>query len=151
MDVNDLQDLYQQVILDHSRTPRNFRVIDDATSTVEGFNPLCGDQIRVFLSMTNDKVDDISFQGKGCAICTASSSMMTQQVKGKDREQVHQLFDRFHHAVASDNDTVDPETLGKLAVFIGVRKYPMRVKCASLPWHTLKAALEQSNQVVTTE
>ncbi|MCB1042633.1 MAG: SUF system NifU family Fe-S cluster assembly protein [Acidobacteria bacterium] len=148
--MNDLQDLYQSVILDHSRNPRNFRAIDGANAKAEGYNPLCGDQVTVYLTLEDHLITDASFQGVGCAICTASSSMMTQQVKRLSSEKALQLFELFHDLVTTAEE-FDIDTLGKLAVFSGVRNYPMRVKCASLPWHTLKAALEQKEQPVTTE
>ena len=146
----DLDDLYQQVILDHGRNPRNFREIEAATATANGFNPLCGDQITVFIGMEDGRIEDISFQGKGCAICTASASMMTQQVKHKTTNEVETLFQAFHNMVAGGGDPPGEE-IGKLSVFQGVRKYPIRVKCATLPWHTLKASLERRPDPVSTE
>lgn len=151
MDGADLQDLYQQLILDHSRQPRNFRAIDDATQVREGYNPLCGDQIKVYLKSNNGLIEDIAFEGKGCAICTASSSIMTQQLKGIEESEALALFHRFHQVVTGAEIDFELEDIGKAAVFSGIRKYPMRVKCAILPWHTAKAAIENSEQTVTTE
>jgi len=147
----DLQELYQQVILDHGRSPRNFREIEATQLHAEGFNPLCGDQVTVFCKREGETLSDVSFQGKGCAICTASASMMTQAVKNKTVAETQTMFEAFHELVAGNSDQAeDPtERLGKLGVFAGVRKYPIRVKCASLPWHTLKAALSGGETVST--
>jgi nitrogen fixation NifU-like protein len=136
-----LAELYQNVILEHNRSPRNYRVIADADRHAEGNNPLCGDQLTVWLKLDGDVIRDVSFQGLGCAISRASASLMTAAVKGKTRQEATVLFDRFRGLVTGDK-TAAPETLGKLAVFSGVSEYPTRVKCASLPWHTLKAALD---------
>lgn len=151
-DFDDLDDLYQQVILEHSRKPRNFHAIDDADASAEGYNPLCGDRVTIF-ARRNDAgdIEDIAFTGKGCAICTASASMMTQSLKGVSAERLTELFEHFHHMLTEATDSADEEVLGKLAVFHGVRKYPIRVKCATLPWHTLKSALENEGETVTTE
>ena len=146
----DLMELYQQVILDHSRQPRNFRVIADANRDAEGFNPLCGDQIHVYLKVEGDTIEDIAFQGSGCAICTASASIMTQNLKGKTVSSATSTFDAFHDLLTKD-DSVDAEDLGKLSVFAGVRKFPIRVKCATLPWHTLVAGIQRQHDPVTTE
>ena len=146
----DLQDLYQQVILDHSKSPRNFGELEGAQHRGDGHNPLCGDQITVFVNMDGDAISDVKFTGKGCAICTASASMMTQTVKNKSVDQANSMFESFH-AMVTGNQSGDEETLGKLAVFQGVCKYPIRVKCASLPWHTLKNSLAMSQDVATTE
>jgi nitrogen fixation protein NifU and related proteins len=140
--MSDLRDLYQEVILEHSKAPRNFHDLADANHKAEGFNPLCGDQFTVYLHMDGDKVRDISFQGAGCAISKASASMMTQIVKGKSREEAEKLFDRFHKLVTGQEPPKSGEDLGKLAVFSGVSEYPARVKCATLAWHTLQAAFE---------
>jgi nitrogen fixation protein NifU and related proteins len=140
--MSDLRDLYQEVILEHSKAPRNFHDLADANHKAEGFNPLCGDQYTVFLHMDGDKVRDISFQGAGCAISKASASMMTQIVKGKSREEAEKLFARFHGLVTGQEPPKTGEDLGKLAVFAGVSEYPARVKCATLAWHTLHAAFE---------
>jgi nitrogen fixation NifU-like protein len=149
----DLRELYQQVILDHGRKPRNFGPLEDANHEAEGFNPLCGDQIRVFLKVSPDEtVHHARFTGSGCTICTASASLMTASIQGKSRSEIGAMFERFHDLVAGENGKKDPEqVLGKLNVFGGVREFPIRVKCATLPWHTLKAALEHSTNVVSTE
>lgn len=146
----DLMELYQQVILDHSRNPRNFRTLENATHDAEGFNPLCGDQVHIFLHIENDTIEDVSFQGSGCAICTASASIMTQNLKGQNLGQANQVFQGFHSLLTSDDQT-DVQDMGKLSVFAGVRKYPIRVKCATLPWHTFIAGLEGNQNPVTTE
>lgn len=140
--MSDLRDLYQEVILDHSKRPRNFHAITGARKA-EGYNPLCGDRETVYLVLEGDRVKDVAFQGAGCAISTASASMMTESVKGKTRAEAEALFERFHRLITGENGETagkSPE-LGKLEVFSGVREYPVRVKCATLPWHTLKAAL----------
>lgn len=146
----ELIDLYQQVILDHSRNPRNFRKIEDASHDAEGFNPLCGDQIHVFIKIKDGNIDDLAFEGNGCAICTASASIMTQNLKGQSVAKANQTFKAFHKLLTKDEAT-EPADLGKLSVFSGVRKYPIRVKCATLPWHTLVASMEGSDDSVTTE
>jgi nitrogen fixation protein NifU and related proteins len=150
--VSDLRELYQEVILDHSRHPRNLRELAGARKA-EGFNPLCGDSATVFVELDGDRVRDVSFVGKGCSISTASASMMTETLKGKTRAEVEALFERFHALVTAAPDArqaAAPE-LGKLAVFSGVSEFPVRVKCATLPWHTLKAALAGTGDPVTTE
>jgi nitrogen fixation NifU-like protein len=150
--MSHLKDLYQEVILDHNRSPRNFHAMDDADFTIEGFNPLCGDHYRVYVRMSNDVVTDVSFDGAGCAISKSSASVMTQIVKGKTRAEIERLFHDFHRLVKGGIPADEAEkTLGKLAVFSGVSEFPARVKCASLPWHTLKAAIEMKNETVTTE
>jgi nitrogen fixation NifU-like protein len=141
--MSSLTELYQNVILEHNRSPRNYRVMEDADRRAEGNNPLCGDQLTVWLKLDGDVIRDVAFQGLGCAISRASASLMTAAVKGKSRPEAEELFRRFHHLVTGNPDPPDPETLGKLAVFSGVSAYPTRVKCASLPWHTLKAAMDQ--------
>jgi nitrogen fixation NifU-like protein len=147
--MGELKDLYQELILDHGKRPRNRRRMEHATTHAEGYNPLCGDKIRLQLKVDNDSITDASFEGSGCAISTASASLMTETLKGKTRHQVEQLFERFHQLVAGEGA---PSTeLGKLAVFSGVREYPMRVKCATLPWHTMRAALQGWGQPVSTE
>jgi nitrogen fixation NifU-like protein len=149
---SDLRELYQEVILDHSRHPRNFGALEDASGTAEGYNPLCGDQITVYLKMDGDVIQEVRFCGSGCAISKASASMMTAALKGKTRAEAEALFGRFHSLVTGSPDApADPEEMGKLAVFAGVREFPVRVKCASLPWHTLRAALTGSDGPVTTE
>ena len=146
--MSDLRELYQQVILDHNRKPRNFQKLEGANRTVEGYNPLCGDQITVYLQVEDDRIGNISFQGSGCAISKASASLMTASVKGKTKAEAEVLFNAFHKMVTGEQGAAfDPADLGKLAVFAGVREFPIRVKCASLPWHTLKAALEKKPQV----
>jgi nitrogen fixation NifU-like protein len=144
MMTTELRELYQEVILDHSKRPRNFRPMADASRKAEGFNPLCGDKATVYVRLEGDVVRDVSFEGAGCSISTASASMMTEALKGKSRAEAEALFERFHRLVTADpsraSDNAAPE-LGKLAVFGGVSEFPVRVKCASLPWHTLKAAL----------
>ena len=140
--MSSLRELYQNVILEHNRSPRNYRVMDGADRRAEGNNPLCGDQLTVWLKLDGDVISDIAFQGLGCAISRASASLMTAAVKGKSRATADELFERFHGLVTGDRAAGDPETLGKLAVFSGISAFPARVKCASLPWHTLKAALE---------
>lgn len=150
--MSDLRELYQEVILDHSKRPRNFRKIEDANRHSEGYNPLCGDRVTLYLNLEDGVVQDISFQGSGCAISTASASMLTESLKGKTIAQAEALFQRFHELVTGPPDeTPDVEGLGKLAVFAGVREFPIRVKCASLPWHTLRAALAGEDKPVSTE
>lgn len=136
-----LSELYQELILEHNRSPRNFREMPEADAHAEGNNPLCGDQIRVFVRLKGETIEDVSFQGSGCAISRASASLMTGAVKGKTREQAAALFDRFHGLVTGAVPATEAATLGKLAAFAGVAEFPIRVKCASLPWHTLRAAL----------
>jgi nitrogen fixation NifU-like protein len=147
--VSDLRELYQEVVLDHSKSPRNFHALADASSDAEGFNPLCGDQVHVYVTLEGDLVKDVAFTGNGCAISKASASMMTQAVKGRSKAETLALFERFHRLVTGGPQ--DPDELGKLAVFAGVSEFPVRVKCASLAWHTLKAALEGARAPVTTE
>jgi nitrogen fixation protein NifU and related proteins len=148
----DLGELYQQVIIEHNRSPRNFKIVPDATRTADGDNPLCGDRITLFVKLDGDVITDIGFQGKGCAISQASASLMTGAVKGKGVAEAEQLFHAFHAMVMSDpTKTPATESLGKLAAFAGVRQFPARVKCANLAWHTLHAALAQSPEPVSTE
>lgn len=146
---SDLSDLYQEVIIDHSRKPRNFRRLADANRTAQGHNPLCGDRITVDLKLQQDQVMDLGFQGMGCAICTASASLMTESVKGKSVEEAEHLFENFHDLITTDKPAAS--NLGKLAVFSGVREYPVRAKCATLAWHTLRAALRGADTPVSTE
>jgi nitrogen fixation NifU-like protein len=149
--MSELSELYQQVILDHNKKPRNFRALEGANRTAEGFNPLCGDQLTVYMLMDEGVVKDLSFVGTGCAISKASASMMTQAVKGRTREEALALFEEFHRMVTGELDEEREENhLGRLKIFAGVRDYPARVKCASLPWHTMHAALE-GEQTATTE
>jgi nitrogen fixation NifU-like protein len=138
----DLGDLYQEVILDHSKRPRNFASVEGATVRAEGYNPLCGDKITLQLKLENDVIREAGFQGSGCAISTASASLMTEILKGRTRAEAESLFEHFHDLLTGEKEA--PEELGKLAVFSGVREYPMRVKCATLAWHTLRAALQSS-------
>jgi nitrogen fixation NifU-like protein len=148
----DLRDLYQEVILEHSKQPRNYRELGDANHKAEGYNPLCGDHFTVYLKMDGEKIQDVSFQGSGCAISKASASMMTQSVKGKTLAEAEKIFEQFHKLVtgaAGHNGT--QEELGKLAVFSGVSEFPVRVKCATLAWHTLHAALEGKQETISTE
>jgi len=147
----ELRELYQELILDHSKKPRNYREMPNANRKVEGFNPLCGDHFTVYLDLENDIVRDVSFQGSGCALSKASASMMTQALKGKTKADAEQLFERFHDMVTGKFPGADPEQLGKLAVFSGVSEFPIRVKCASLAWHAMKAALEGEAEQISTE
>ena len=148
---DDLRDLYQEVIFDHNRNPRNFRVMENADRKVEGFNPLCGDRLTLFLKMDDKLITDASFQGSGCAISTASVSLMTEIVKGKTEEEADTLFTQFHEMTTGKEDDIDLEAIGKLAVLAGVREYPARVKCATLAWHTLDAALKNEQSSISTE
>jgi nitrogen fixation NifU-like protein len=143
--------LYQEVILDHNRKPKNFRVMENADSEVVGHNPLCGDQLTLWVKMDGDRIADISFQGQGCAISKASASMMTAAVMGKSRQDAESLFDRFHDLVTGKLSESDQKSLGSLRAFSGVSRFPLRVKCASLAWHTLRSALNAEGQQVSTE
>lgn len=148
--MSELSDLYQEVILDHNKNPRNFREIENADRTADGHNPLCGDALKLYLSMDDETVKDVAFKGSGCAISKASASMMTQVVKGKTREEAEVLFDEFHKMVTGELDIeTDENNLGKLKIFAGVLEFPARVKCASLSWHTLHAALAGEAEVST--
>jgi nitrogen fixation NifU-like protein len=148
--MSELSELYQQVILDHNKKPRNFKKLEEANHSAEGYNPLCGDQLTVYLNLEDDTVKEITFEGSGCAISKAAASMMTQAVKGKNKEEAEQLFDEFHRMVKGDLDEeVQPNHLGNLKIFAGVREFPVRVKCATLAWHTLHAALNQEELVST--
>ena len=149
--MTDLQDLYQELILDHSRRPRNLRKLAEASRSAEGFNPLCGDKVKVYLKMSGNTVTDASFEGSGCAISTASASIMTEALKGKTREEAEALFEAFHDLVTGRPMAVDSPDLGKLEVFSGVSEFPIRVKCATLSWHTMKAALKGDGDTVSTE
>ncbi len=146
--MSDLSDLYQEVILDHNRRPRNFGVLADATHHAEGYNPLCGDRLSLFLKLDGDVITDVAFEGSGCAISKASASLMTDSLKGRDVATARALFDRFHRMVTTAPDR-EVEDLGKLSALAGVREFPVRVKCASLAWHTLKAALERAAKTTT--
>ena len=148
--MSELNDLYQEVILEHNKNPRNFREIENADRAAEGHNPLCGDQLNLYVTMENDTLEDVAFLGSGCAISKASASMMTQVVKGKTREEAEILFDEFHRMVTGKLDIeTDENRLGKLKIFAGVLEFPARVKCASLSWHTLHAALNNEETVST--
>lgn len=149
--MNELQELYQQVILDHNKNPRNFGELAEANRKAEGFNPLCGDNINISLLVQDDVIQDVKFSGSGCAISKASASIMTTVLKGKTVEQAGQIFDQFHDLVTDAHEVQDPEALGKMAVFAGVREFPARVKCASLCWHTMKNAIANKQAVVSTE
>ncbi|MEM8884632.1 MAG: Fe-S cluster assembly sulfur transfer protein SufU [Planctomycetota bacterium] len=144
--MSELRELYQQVILDHNKTPRNYRKLEPCDHDAEGFNPLCGDEVHVFLNLVDGRIDEITFQGEGCAISKASASMMTDALKGKTPDEARALFEEFQAMV-----TCGLPAPGKLAVFMGVREFPMRVKCATLAWHTMKAALDGDQSKATTE
>ena len=151
-ELRDVRDLYQDMILEHSKKPRNFRSLPQANRKAEGYNPLCGDHFTVFLQFENDEVKDISFEGSGCAISKASASMMTASLKGKTKSQAQELFTRFHRLVTSQaSEAHDGVEIGKLVVFSGVSEFPVRVKCATLAWHTMLAALEEKSDSVSTE
>jgi len=151
--MSDLRELYQEVILDHSRAPRNFRRPSPVTHEAEGHNTLCGDRLTVYLNVADGVVVDVGFQGSGCAISTASASLMTEAVKGQPVEEAERLFQKFHEMLTGDpsEKAAIPEGIGKLEVMSGVREYPVRVKCATLAWHTLHAAVEGSEEPITTE
>lgn len=149
--MSDLRELYQQVILDHNKNPRNFHEMSDATRRVDGYNPLCGDHYTVFLRLDGDTIQEVSFTGNGCAISKASASVMSSTVKGKSKEEAEGLFDTFHKLVTGDASGLSAADLGRLAAFSGVSEFPARVKCATLAWHTLKSALEGNDESVSTE
>ncbi len=150
--MSELRELYQEVILDHNKNPRNYREIQDANHTANGNNPLCGDQVSIFMNLEDGVIQDISFQGQGCAISKASASLMTTVLKGKTEAEAEEYFEKFRTLVTSDTENEpDIDGLGKLAVFSGVREYPARVKCASLAWHTMEAALHTIQKPVSTE
>jgi nitrogen fixation NifU-like protein len=146
----DLRELYQEIIIDHNRCPRNHHAMEDATSQALGFNPLCGDKLTVYVKIVDGTIKDLSFLGEGCAISQASASLMTDALCGKQVEQAHELFHQFHHMLTSDDD-VPLSVLDKLSVLAGVRSFPARVKCATLAWHTLEAALKKESSPVSTE
>lgn len=149
---DEMRNLYQEVIFDHNRNPRNFHVMENANRIVDGYNPLCGDRLTLYLLIDdNEIIQNASFQGEGCAISTASVSLMTEMIKGKTVKQAEQLFEQFHNITTSHDDEIKLEELGKLAVLAGVRDYPSRVKCATLPWHTMSAAVKNEATTVTTE
>ena len=147
----DLKDLYRDVIVDHNRSPRNFRKIAGADKVLEGFNPLCGDKLTLYLKLDGETIQDLSFEGSGCAISVASASLMTERLKGKTRSEADDLFDQMHDLLTRSEPPAELESLGKLAALAGVREYPSRVKCASLCWHTLKGALHGDAAAVSTE
>lgn len=149
--MNDLRDLYQQIILDHNRNPRNFHELPNATKRVDGYNPLCGDHYTIFVEMDGDTIKDVGFTGNGCAISKSSASVMTSSVKGKRTEEAEKLFDTFHKLVTGEPAGLSEAELGRLAAFSGVSEFPARVKCATLAWHTLHSALQDEQEVVTTE
>ena len=150
--MSDLRELYQELIIDHTRRPRNFGPLENATAKAAGFNPLCGDRVTIYVDVEEDRVVDVHFDGLGCSISTASASLMTEAVKGKTRAEAEALFERFHGMVTASTDSAsDPAALGKLAVMGGVREFPLRIKCATLAWHTLRAALNGRQEPVTTE
>jgi nitrogen fixation NifU-like protein len=148
---DELRDLYQEVILDHSKRPRNFGPLDSATCTARGNNPLCGDRMTIYLTVEDGVVKDARFEGNGCAISVASASLMTDAIKGRSVNEARVLFERFHRLLTSDDDAVDTEALDKLTVFAGVREFPVRVKCATLAWHTFKAAIDGRAEEISTE
>ena len=146
----DIKDLYQEIIVDHNRNPRNFGIIDNADKIIEGFNPLCGDKLKLYLKTEGQNIADISFDGSGCAISVASASLMTDAMKGKSIKDAELLFNSFHELITNENG-VDEKSLGKLAVLAGVKDYPARVKCATLCWHTLHSAITGNKETVSTE
>ena len=148
--MSELSELYQQVILDHNKKPRNFRKLEQANHSAEGYNPLCGDHLTIYVDLEDNSLKEIAFEGSGCAISKAAASMMTQAVKGKSKEQAEELFNEFHSMVTGELDEEAEENkLGNLKIFAGVREFPVRVKCATLPWHTLHAALNNEERVST--
>ena len=147
----DLRDLYQEIILEHSKQPRNYRALPAAQHKAEGYNPLCGDHFTVYLNLEGDTIRDVTFEGSGCAISKASASMMTQTLKGKSRVEAEKIFEKFHKLVTGHAESNGTESLGKLAAFSGVSEFPVRVKCATLAWHTLQAALTDEQETVSTE
>jgi nitrogen fixation NifU-like protein len=150
--LDEIRDLYQEVVFDHNRNPRNFRVMEDCTRKIDGYNPLCGDRITLYVRLKDGVIEDVSFQGQGCAISTASASLMTEVVRGLTEDEAHTLFETFHQITTGQDHDIQLEELGKLAVLAGVRAYPARVKCATLAWHSLEAALkDEAAAAVTTE
>ncbi len=149
--MSDLTDLYQEILLEHNSKPRNYRKLDDATISAEGYNPLCGDQYTLYLKLDGGVIQDIGFQGAGCAISKASASMLTQQIKGMTLEQADEMFNEFHKMIPEPGSEVDSDLLEDLETLSGVSAYPTRIKCAILVWHTLRAALEGKQDVVVTE
>ena len=150
--MTELRELYQQIILDHNKSPRNFGKLDDANRIQEGYNPLCGDHLHIYLHIDKERIADIRFEGSGCAISKASASLMTDALKGKAVAEAIEIFEQFHNMVTAEIDTpIDEMSLGKMAVFAGVREFPMRVKCATLAWHTARSALYDTGDTATTE
>ncbi|MCI0597036.1 MAG: SUF system NifU family Fe-S cluster assembly protein [candidate division Zixibacteria bacterium] len=149
--ISEISELYQEVIIDHSRRPRNFRILENADRKAEGYNPLCGDRLVLYVKMDGERIAEIAFQGSGCAISTASASIMTAELKGKSVGEAEKIFEKFHQMVTGSPGEDWEERLGKLAAFSGVSQFPVRVKCASLCWHTLKSALEEKKETVSTE
>ena len=149
--MSGLSDLYQEILLEHNNKPRNFRKVEDASTTAEGYNPLCGDQITLYLKVVGDTVEDVGFQGIGCAISRASASMMTQSIKGRSLDEARCIFDAFHSMITRPDEEPDYDTLGDLETLSGVNEFPTRIKCAVLPWHTMRSALSGDGKMVTTE
>jgi nitrogen fixation protein NifU and related proteins len=149
--MSDLDELYQEVILDHNKSPRNFRAIENANRKAQGYNPLCGDQVTVYLKLENGIIKEIGFQGSGCAISKASASMMTAELKGKTETEAHELFNNVHRMLTGESAQANGEKVGKLAILSGVCKFPARVKCASLAWHTVNSALKGGEEIASTE
>ncbi len=147
--MEDLRELYQEVILDHNKNPKNFKKLENATHTAEGYNPLCGDRINLYLQVEADRIKDISFEGSGCAISKASSSVMTDELKGKSLAEAEELFKKFQDIITGKTEADFAD--GKLSVFAGVREFPVRVKCAALAWHTMFEAIQSNNKVASTE
>ena len=149
--MSGLSDLYQEILLEHNSKPRNFRKVEDASATADGYNPLCGDQITLYLKVVDDVVEDVGFQGVGCAISRASASMMTQSIKGKSLDEAQGIFDAFHNMITHPDEEPDYDILGDLETLSGVNEYPTRIKCAVLAWHTMRSALNDDGEMVTTE
>ena len=149
--MSDLDELYQELILDHTKRPRNFRAMTDATNFADGHNRLCGDKLRLYVKIAGDRIEDVAFQGEGCSISKSSASMMTEALKGKTLREAEELFEQFHHVLTGPADDDNVPDMGKLSAFVGVRRFPVRVKCATLPWHTFKAALASEQKQVSTE
>ena len=149
--MSGLSELYQEILLDHNSKPRNFRRVEDPSRTADGYNPLCGDQVTVYLKLSGGLIEDVAFQGVGCAISRASASMMTQSIKGKSLAEADEIFDAFHRMVTEPDSELDSDTLGDLETLSGVNEYPTRIKCAVLAWHTMRSALADDGDTVTTE
>ena len=147
--MSDLTDLYQEILLEHNSKPRNFRKVEEANQTADGYNPLCGDQITLYLKVVDGVIDDVGFQGSGCAISRASASMMTQSIKGQSLEKAEEIFDAFHHMIIEPGGELDLDILGDLETLSGINEFPTRIKCAILAWHTMKAALSGDSEVTT--